>query len=183
MMQNRSEGWKKRVVSLRNAIIRFGGQVSTRMKARIRLRRQHRLRLRNQRLKYVSVEQLAYADLLEAGVTIGRLFLALTFFLYVFGIVAPKVALSELPDHWTMSASDYLQRAGVGSGWNWLTQVKHSDYTNFIGIAFLIGLTILCYLRLLQSAWRDRDSVLGTIVVLEVIILAFAASGLFASGH
>lgn len=169
--------------SLRNAVIRVGRHTLIRMKARIRLRRQHRSRLRNQRLKYVSVEQLAYADLLEAGVTIGRIFLASTFFLYVFGIVAPKVALSELPDHWTISASDYLQRVGVGSGWGWFAEIGYGDYASFVGIAFLTGLAILCYLRLLQFAWENRDSVLGTIVALEVFVLAIAASGLFAINH
>jgi hypothetical protein len=168
---------------VRENVARVGRLAWTRIRARIRLRRQHRAKLRNQRLRYVSVEQLAYADLLETGVAIGRIFLALTFLLYVFGIVAPKVALSDLPAYWTLSASDYLQVVGVGSGWGWFMQVDHGDYANFVGIAFLIGLTIFCYLRLLQFAWKYRDSVLVTNVALEVIVLTLAASGLWAASH
>lgn len=175
--------WTSDMGDVRERIARVGRLALTRVKARIRLRRQHRAKLRSQRLRYVSVEQLAYADLLEAGVTIGRIFLALTFLLYVFGIVAPKVALSDLPAYWTLSASDYLQIAGVGSGWGWFMQIDHGDYANFVGIAFLIGLTIVCYLRLLQFSWKYRDSVLITIVALEIFVLALAASGLWAASH
>jgi len=175
--------WTRDMGDVRESAARVGRLAWTRVKARIRLRRQHRARLRNQRLRYVSVEQLAYADLLETGVTIGRIFLALTFLLYVFGIIAPKVALSDLPAYWTFSASDYLHSVGVGSGWGWFMEIDHGDYANFVGIAFLIGLTIFCYLRLLQFAWKYRDSVLVTIVALEVIVLVLAASGLWAAGH
>lgn len=173
----------KAVARIGDAVLRVSRQAWTRLKARARLRRQHRAKLRNQRLKYVSAEQLVYADLLEAGVAVGRIFLAFTFFLYVSGIVAPKVAFSDLPAYWSLSASDYLQSVGVGIGWNWFAQVDNSDYTNFIGIAFLIGLTIFCYLRLLQFAWKYRDSVFGAVVALELIVLVFAASGLLASSH
>ena len=49
---------------------------------------------------------------------------------------------------------------------------------NFLGIAFLSGLTIACYLRILPFSLQRKDFVLGTIVMLEVIVLSLAASGL-----
>jgi len=158
-------------------------QLSTRLRARARLRRQQAMRARNQRLKYATPEQLAYADLLDIGTRIGRYLLAGTFILYVFGLISPKIPLSELPSYWSMSADQYSILAGVGTGWGWLALISYGDYLNFVGIAFFSSLTIGCYLRLLPFALRRKDFMFGTILVLEVIVLSFAASGLLTAGH
>ena len=158
-------------------------QVSTTLRARARLRRQQKARARTQRLKYVTAEQLAYADILEAGLTIGRYFLAGTFFLYVFGITIPKVPLSELPANWSLPAQEYSNLVGVSTGWGWLKLVHYGDYMNFLGIAFLSSVTIICYIRLLPITLRNRDRSLSTILLLEIILLLLAASGLLAVGH
>ena len=141
------------------------------------------MRARNLRLKYATPEQLAYADLLDIGIRIGRYLLAGTFILYVFGITPAKIPLSELPGYWSMAANQYSKLAGVGTGWDWLTLIGYGDYMNFLGIAFLCGLTIACYLRVLPFSLRRKDFVSGAILVLEVILLSLAASGLLAAGH
>jgi len=141
------------------------------------------MRARNVRLKYATPEQLAYADLLDIGSRIGRYLLAVTFILYVLGITPAKVPLSELPRYWSMAADQYSKLAGVGTGWNWLTLIGYGDYLNFLGIAFLSGLTIACYLRVLPFSLRRRDFASGAVLVLEVILLSLAASGLLAAGH
>lgn len=158
-------------------------QVRTRLRARARLRRQQAMRARSRRLKYVTPEQLAYADLLDIGVTIGRYLLAGTFILYVFGFAPPKIPLSELPAYWSMAADQYSNRVGVGTGWGWLALIGYGDYMNFVGIAFLSGLTFACYLRVLPFALQRKDFVFGTVLMLEVIVLSLAASGLLAGGH
>jgi len=158
-------------------------QVRTRLRARARLRRQQAMRARSQRLKYATPEQLAYADLLDIGIRIGRYLLAGTFILYVFGVSPAKIPLSELPVYWSMAADQYSSLVGVGTGWSWLTLIGYGDYMNFLGIAFLSGLTIACYLRVLPFLLHRKDFVLGTILVFEVIVLSFAASGLLAAGH
>ncbi len=153
-------------------------QLRTNLKARARLRRQQTFKARNLQLKYVTLEQLAYADLLDVGVMIGRYFLACTFILYVFGFSAPKIPLSELPAYWSMSAYQLSTSVGVGTGWSWLSLVGHGDYLNFLGIAFLAGLTIACYLRVLPFSLRCKNFVFSTILTLEVTVLSLAASGL-----
>lgn len=158
-------------------------QVSTPLRARARLRRQQRARARTQQLKYVTAEQLAYADILEAGLTIGRYFLAGTFLLYVFGLITPKVPLSELPANWSLPAQLYSSLVGVSTGWGWLKLVHYGDYMNFLGIAFLSSVTIICYIRLLPITLRNKDRSLSTILLLEIILLFLAASGLLAVGH
>jgi asparagine N-glycosylation enzyme membrane subunit Stt3 len=153
------------------------------LRARARLRRQHRARIRTQRLKYVTPEQLAYADVLEIGLTIGRYFLLGTFILYVFGVTAPKVPLSDLPSHWSLPSDQYSRVIGVGSGWDWLNVAHYGDYMNFIGIAFFSSVTIFCYLRLLPISLRSKDYLFMAIILLEMLVLLLAASGLLAFGH
>ena len=158
-------------------------QLRTNLKARARLRRLQTIKARNLQLKYVTLEQLAYADLLDAGVKIGRFFLACTFILYVFGFSTPKIPLSELSTYWSMSAYQVSASVGVGTGWNWLSLVGHGDYLNFLGIAFLAGLTIVCYLRVLPFSLRRKDFVFSAILTLEVAVLSLAASGLLTFDH
>jgi hypothetical protein len=158
-------------------------QISTTLRARARLRRQQKARARTQQLKYVTPEQLAYADVLEIGLVIGRYFLAGTFILYVFGFTTPKVPLSELTTNWSMSADQYSSHVGVGTGWGWIKLVHYGDYMNFLGIAFLAGLTVVCYLRLLPISLRGKDYSFSAILLIEIVVLLIAASGLLAVGH
>ncbi len=155
-------------------------QVKARLRARARLRRLQATRARSQRLKYVTPEQLAYADLLDLGNKIGVYLLAATFIVYVFGLIPAKIPLSELPAYWSMGADQYSHVVKVGTGWHWLALIRYGDYMNFFGIAFLSGLTTACYLRVLPFALHRKDFALGAILMLEVIVLSFAASGLLA---
>jgi hypothetical protein len=158
-------------------------QVSTTLRARARLRRQQRARARTQRLKYVTPEQLAYADVLETGLAFGRYFLAATFALYVFGITAPKVALSELTANWSLPAEQYSRLVGVGAGWDWLRLIHYGDYLNFLGIAFIASVTAACYLRLVPISLRSKDRSFSAILLLEIVVMFLAASGFLALGH
>jgi hypothetical protein len=158
-------------------------QVRARLRARARLRRQQAMRARNLRLKHATPEQLAYADLLDFGIRIGRYLLALTFILYVFGITPAKIPLSDLPSYWSMAANQYSNLVGVGTGWDWFTLIGYGDYMNFLGIALLSGLTIACYLRVLPFSLQRKDFATGAVIVLEVILLLLAASGLLVAGH
>lgn len=158
-------------------------QVSTALRARARLRRQQTARARAKQLKYVTHDQLAYADVLEVGLRIGRFFLVATFILYVSGITSPKVPLSALPAHWSLAADQYSRFVGVGTGWGWIDLVRYGDYMNFLGIAFLASVTVACYLRLLPISLRRKDHTFSAILLIEVLVLVLAASGLLALGH
>jgi hypothetical protein len=158
-------------------------RVSTTLRARARLRRLQTARARTQQLKYVTREQLVYADVLEMGLAIGRYVLAATFTLYVFGVTTPKVPLSELTANWSLPAAQYSRLVGVDTGWGWIKLVHYGDYMNFLGIAFLASVTAACYLRLLPISLRSPDHSFSIIVVLEILVLVSAASGLLTIGH
>ena len=138
-----------------------------------------------------SEEQLLYAKILAVGMYIGLGILLVTFSLYVTGILAPAVPIEELPNYWTLSAHEYLEainhdflhRDGIVVGWGWVAVLNMGDYLNFIGIALLALVTIVCYLGILPTLFRKKDWVYGTIAILEILVLALAASGIVSGGH
>ncbi|MDH5202504.1 MAG: hypothetical protein OEW69_04520 [Nitrospirota bacterium] len=129
-------------------------------------------------------EQLAYARILDKGMKIGLLILIITFVIYLSGILPPYLILSDLPKYWSMSVHKYLEYTGINPGWAWVDMVYKSDFLNFIGIAFLAGVTIVCYFRIIPILFKRKDIVYVTIAVLEILVLMFAASGILkAGGH
>ena len=138
-----------------------------------------------------SEEQLLYAKILAIGMYLGLGILLVTFTLYVTGIVAPAVPIQELPNYWTLSAHDYLvainndflHREGIVVGWGWMALLNMGDYLNFVGIALLALVTIVCYLGILPTLFRKKDWVYAAIAILEVLVLVLAASGKVTGGH
>ncbi|MBW2157456.1 MAG: DUF1634 domain-containing protein [Deltaproteobacteria bacterium] len=130
-----------------------------------------------------SPEQLLYAKILERGMYIGLLVLFVTFGLYAFGIVDPYIPLDKISDYWSMNVNDYLKHAEIKAGWAWLGMLKYGDFINFIGVAILAGVTIICYAAIVPTLLKNNDKVYAILAVLEVIILSAAASGILAVGH
>jgi hypothetical protein len=127
-------------------------------------------------------EQLAYAKLLDLGMKVGLLSLVVTFAIYLSGILTPHIPVNELPKFWSMSVHKYLETTGIHPGWSWLGMLGKGDFLNFTGIAFLAGVTLLCYVRIIPILFRKKDTVYGVIAILEVVVLALAASGILKSG-
>ena len=128
-------------------------------------------------------EQLLYARILEIGMYIGLLVLFVTFGLYAFGILDPYIPLDEISNYWSMNVNDYLEHAEIKAGWAWLGMLKYGDFINFIGVAILAGVTIICYAAIVPTLLKNNDKVYAILAVLEVIILSAAASGILAVGH
>ena len=82
--------------------------------------------------------------------------------------------MSELTAHWSMAADQYSAHVGVGTGWGWIKLVDHGDYMNFLGIAFLAGLTLVCYLRLLPISLRSKNYSFSAILLIEIAVLLVA---------
>jgi hypothetical protein len=133
--------------------------------------------------KYATPEQQAYAYALDIGMKIGFVMLVLSFSLYFFGVITPHIPMEDLPKYWVMPVNDYLHATGVHTGWSWVDLAHKGDFANFIGIAFLSGVTVVCYLRILPLLWRNDDRIYFGIAVLEVAVLLLAASGVLVIGH
>jgi membrane protein YdbS with pleckstrin-like domain len=67
-------------------------------------------------------------------------------------------------------------------GWNWVGQLNKGDFLNYIGIALLALLTVVCYLVLLPGYIRRKDWIYTSFCIAEVVVLLLAASGIFGSG-
>ena len=127
-------------------------------------------------------EQILYAKILEIGMYIGLLILLITFILYTFGIMNPYIPLDKISEYWTMNVEDYLHHANIKAGWTWLGMLKYGDFINFVGIAMLAGVTILCYVAIVPTLLRNKDRVYAVLALLEAVILAVAASGILGAG-
>jgi len=133
--------------------------------------------------EYTTEEQLLYARILDKGMKIGLAILVVTFGLYMSGVLQPHVPVNDLPKYWSMSVHDYLQATELGTGWSWLGSLGKGDLLNFVGIAFLAGVTIICYLAIVPSLLRKKDTPYVVLALLEVAILVLAASGILKAGH
>jgi hypothetical protein len=128
-------------------------------------------------------EQILYAKILEWGMYSGLLILFITFALYTTGIMDPYIPMDKISNYWSMNVHDYLEHAGIKDGWGWVGMIKYGDFVNFIGIAILAGVTIICYAAIVPTLLKNKDIVYAILAVLEVVILGAAASGILAVGH
>jgi hypothetical protein len=127
-------------------------------------------------------EQLLYANILNKGMLVGLLGLVVTFIIYGAGILEPKIPLDQVQNYWVMPVSEYLQLSGIHAGWAWLGNLHQGDMLNFLPIAFLSLLTIICYLAILPGLMRKKDTAYVVLVIIEVVVLIVAASGILGSG-
>ena len=136
-------------------------------------------------------EQLLYAKILEVGMLLGLVLLLVSFALYVLRILPPVIPIEQLADHWSLSVHDYLEvvsehylhQEQLLTGWQWLSQVWKGDFLNFIPIAILSAITIVCYAGITPGLIRKKDRAYAIMAIVEVLILTLAASGILAVGH
>ena len=127
-------------------------------------------------------EQIRYARFLEKGMYVGLACLLITFALYVFGIMEPFIPLEKLPGYWSKSVREYLAETGIEPGWSWVWKLGYGDFVNFIGIATLAGVTLFCYGSIIPLLLKRKDKVYAVLAILEVLVLAVAASGIIKVG-
>lgn len=136
-------------------------------------------------------EQLLYANILEKGMLLGLALMFITFPLYVLNIMPAAVPLSEIASYWNQPVHEYLvainnnflQWEHLPTGWSWVKLLGKGDFLNFIPIALLSGVTILCYMVIVPGLFRRGDKAYAIMAIAEVVILSLAASGLLAVGH
>lgn len=128
-------------------------------------------------------EQIRYASILEKGMYLGLFILLLTFVIYALGIMKPYIPLDKISHYWSLNVHDYLHHANIKGGWNWVTMLGYGDFLNFIGIAILAGVTIICYASIVPILFRNKDIAFAIFAILEILILCLAASGILQVGH
>lgn len=127
-------------------------------------------------------EQLLYANILNKGMMIGLLGLVITFIIYGTGILKPMIQLEQVQNYWVMPVADYLHASGIQAGWAWLGNLNKGDMLTFVPIAFLSLLTIICYAAIVPGLLRKKDTTYVVLVIVEILILTLAASGVLRTG-
>lgn len=136
-------------------------------------------------------EQLLYANILEKGMLIGLALMFITFPLYVLNIMTAAVPLAEISNYWNQPVHEYLVAINnnflhlehLPTGWSWLKLLGKGDFLNFVPIALLSGVTIVCYLVIVPGLFRRGDKAYAIMALAEAAILTLAASGLLTVGH
>lgn len=128
--------------------------------------------------------QILYANILNTGMIIGFISLIGIFILYITDILSPLIPLEKVESYWTLPLHEYLEKSGMEVGWAWFGKLQYGDMLNFVPIAFLSLLTIICYIALIPGLIRKKDVPYTVIALLEIIVLLVAASGILGtSGH
>lgn len=127
-------------------------------------------------------EQVLYANMLFYGCWGGLALMIVTYLIYAFGILEPHVSMEVVTSAWFKPVQEYLTAGQVPVGWGWATLLNKGDFLNFLGIALLAGMTLVCYVPLVVAYVKKKDPLFAGIAVAEILILAFAASGIVGGG-
>ena len=127
-------------------------------------------------------EQILYASMLFYGCWGGLALMAITYLIYVFGVMDPHVSMETVTEVWSKPVHEYLTVGSVPVGWGWATLLNKGDFLNFLGIALLAGMTLVCYIPLVIAYLKKKDLLFAAIAVAEILVLAFAASGIVGGG-
>jgi len=127
-------------------------------------------------------EQVQYANLLFLGCWGGLALMVLTYLIYLLGILPPHVPMDKIIVLWSKSVKTYLAEGNVHQGWAWASMLNKGDFINFLGIALLAGMTIICYIPLIPAFLKKKDFMYTGFVIAEIVVLCLAASGIFGAG-
>lgn len=125
-----------------------------------------------------SKEQILYASILNKGMLIGLASLIIIFIIYCSGVSDPFIPMKKVEAYWIVSVHEYLEGSGMQPGWAWFGKLQYSDMLNYLPIAFLSLLTVICYIAIIPGLIRKKDYTYVIISILEIIVLAVAASGI-----
>jgi hypothetical protein len=131
----------------------------------------------------VADEQLRYARWLDWGAKAGLAALVVAFAAYATGLLPAQVPFDRLPELLALPLDRYLAATGTPTGWGWTTLLAKGEFASLVGIAVLAGCSVACLLAIIPVYLRRGERVYVLFCVLEVAVLALAASGFLTSGH
>ncbi len=126
--------------------------------------------------------QMRYASILSIGAWSGIVLLFVTYILYLSGVLGAHVPMQDVIANWDKGVDEYMHITNSPHGWDWVSLIHKGDFLNFIGIAILAIMTIICYCTLIPGYLKRGDKVYVFIVIAEIIVLSVAASGILGSG-
>jgi len=128
-------------------------------------------------------EQYIYAKIIYHISNLGLLVLIMGFILYIFGVLTPLVPLEELPQYWSLSLTQFLEKTGAPTGWRWTAMLGYGDVIPFLGVTILASVTFVCFLALLFSFLQRGAKVLEFITAVEQFLSLTSTSNLIQISH
>jgi len=123
-------------------------------------------------------EQLRFASVLQT-ISLGSLgILLIGCVVYVSGILPSFVPVSKIPQYWGLRVDEFIEKAGMPTGWHWVPLLNHGDMVALIGVVLLAATSMLSFIMILPTFLKKKDTSYSVIVVLQIIILLLAASGM-----
>ncbi len=104
-----------------------------------------------------SPEQMRYANILSMGAWGGIVLLFVTYIIYLSGIMGAHVPMQDVIANWDKGVDEYMHITNSPHGWAWLSLIHEGDFLNFIGIAVLALMTIVCYFTLIPGYLKKRQ--------------------------
>jgi len=104
-----------------------------------------------------------------------------------------KVETQYLPPDHSLTAKVQAQAAAahgeagghaqhVIAGWSWASLLSYGDFLNFLPVAILAGVTIICYGVIIPGLFARGDTAMAIMAITEIAILVLAASGILKVG-
>ena len=128
--------------------------------------------------KYVSESQLLLSKLYRFVATVGFSLIGLAFIPYVFGILHSNVAVSEVASYWHLSSSEFAEVTGTPYGWNLFGDLLSGDMLSLASLVLIPVAIIVCLVIMIFSFGKKRDWLFMSAAILQIFILALAASGI-----
>jgi hypothetical protein len=91
-------------------------------------------------------------------------------------------ALQGQPQGHEAKAGAHRAPQHVLSGWAWFSLLGYADFLNFLPVAILAGITIICYGTIIPGLFARGDMAMGIMAIVEIAILVLAASGVLRVG-
>ena len=127
-------------------------------------------------------ENRVYSRILTVSCSVGGFLMAVSFLIYVCGLIEPHVPLSDLPSLWTLPSKELGRITGITAGWEWLSYLPRSDILCFLGLIMIASATGVAYFSMLFMYLWKRNFLYAGIILLELLILTMVAAGLVIPG-
>lgn len=125
--------------------------------------------------------QRRYAKWLRWTTRVGVALLAITFAIYLTGLVPDYVPIARLPSLWGLPAAEVLRQTHIAPGWHgWASLILHGDMLVLGTLGALICSSILSLVAALPVFWKRGERMLVAISLAQIAVLAVAASGVLA---
>ncbi|MBK9608983.1 MAG: hypothetical protein IPO58_22070 [Betaproteobacteria bacterium] len=131
----------------------------------------------------LSQAQHRYARVLDWVTRLGFVLLVAAFAAYLLGLLPAHVPFERLPALWVQPVDAYLRESATPVGWGWVVLAAKGEFASLGGIVLLVGCSFLCLAAILPLYARRGEAIYFVLCLLELTVMALAASGIFIIGH